>query len=48
MLERVAGEANLKSEVKSSGAGPEAFKNMNSESHEKKPKEASGYRTQRK
>ena len=25
---------------------PEAFKNMNSEHHETKPKQASGYRTQ--
>jgi hypothetical protein len=33
--------------VKNLGASPEAFKNMNSESHDTKPKQASGYQTQR-
>jgi hypothetical protein len=34
------------SRVKNPGASPEAFKNMNSP-HEEKPKQASGYQTQR-
>ena len=33
--------------VKNPGASPEAFRNMNSESHETKPKQASGYQSQR-
>jgi len=34
------------STVKNHGAGPGAFKNMNSDKHETKPKQASGHRTQ--
>jgi hypothetical protein len=33
--------------VKNPGASPEAFKNMNSQEHETKPKQASGYQTHR-